>query len=558
MSASLIGRAAEALRAGRNLRLVARARLVVPDASEQARARFLIEDALNTADFGDCGRLIVIRRLRLPRLPPQASSHSVALALERAWRDAAPRAVAFDDARAPEAEIVHAPDAETARAALLERLLRGADTGAWFWPRLVPEFEPGAAPGANAPRLIAAALGDTPAWRALAAEILRWPETRIVALVRLLPTEAPPGAVFEPLKSAVLAQRATPASRSDPGARAQAPDSPVPSHAAAPGAAGMPAAAALAARLLPGPAWAREFSIPATDWRLMLLAHAAWTAAHHLPPGAPELAAVARAWEARASGTAPTPRSGPEPRPPSPAPESQEPRAAGERAPSISLASGLPETTHRAEGIEAGGAVPVAAPRIPGAAGVPWLADARRTDSGGLLMALNMLQNLGFDHWLAIQAPELRRPLAAALLSGLADRAGVAADDPQRELFPADEDEQARVLEADCRWAGHPWPAWLRWAAPGSGQDGARALRAWSAALRRGLRISAGLSLRRVIRRRGWVSATPTHVDVVFPLADADLALRRAGLDANPGWVPWFGRIVAFHYLELPGEPGDA
>ena len=25
--------------------------------------------------------------------------------------------------------------------------------------------------------------------------------------------------------------------------------------------------------------------------------------------------------------------------------------------------------------------------------------------------------------------------------------------------------------------------------------------------------------------------------------------LRRHGLDSDPGWVPWFGRIVAFHFV---------
>ena len=43
---------------------------------------------------------------------------------------------------------------------------------------------------------------------------------------------------------------------------------------------------------------------------------------------------------------------------------------------------------------------------------------------------------------------------------------------------------------------------------------------------------------------------TPTHVDVVLPLAEADIAVRRVGLDRDPGWVPWLGWIVAFHYVE--------
>jgi len=25
--------------------------------------------------------------------------------------------------------------------------------------------------------------------------------------------------------------------------------------------------------------------------------------------------------------------------------------------------------------------------------------------------------------------------------------------------------------------------------------------------------------------------------------------VRRLGLDLDPGWLPWFGRVVRFHYL---------
>ena len=42
--------------------------------------------------------------------------------------------------------------------------------------------------------------------------------------------------------------------------------------------------------------------------------------------------------------------------------------------------------------------------------------------------------------------------------------------------------------------------------------------------------------------------ATRTHVDVVFALDQADVAVRRCGVDLNPGWIPWLGRIVVFHY----------
>ena len=38
------------------------------------------------------------------------------------------------------------------------------------------------------------------------------------------------------------------------------------------------------------------------------------------------------------------------------------------------------------------------------------------------------------------------------------------------------------------------------------------------------------------------------HVDLVLPLDEVSLLVRRAGLDLDPGWCPSFGRIVQFHY----------
>jgi hypothetical protein len=30
-----------------------------------------------------------------------------------------------------------------------------------------------------------------------------------------------------------------------------------------------------------------------------------------------------------------------------------------------------------------------------------------------------------------------------------------------------------------------------------------------------------------------------------------DIEVRRAGLDLDPGWVPWLGRVVTFGYPNL-------
>ncbi len=41
---------------------------------------------------------------------------------------------------------------------------------------------------------------------------------------------------------------------------------------------------------------------------------------------------------------------------------------------------------------------------------------------------------------------------------------------------------------------------------------------------------------------------TASHVDLHFRLSDAKPAVRRVGLDVNPGWLPWLGRVVTFYY----------
>ena len=57
-----------------------------------------------------------------------------------------------------------------------------------------------------------------------------------------------------------------------------------------------------------------------------------------------------------------------------------------------------------------------------------------------------------------------------------------------------------------------------------------------------------GRGWRRLARRRGRVRVGPTHVDVTYDGRDVDVAVRRAGLDIDPGWMAWLGRVVSFRY----------
>jgi hypothetical protein len=81
-------------------------------------------------------------------------------------------------------------------------------------------------------------------------------------------------------------------------------------------------------------------------------------------------------------------------------------------------------------------------------------------------------------------------------------------------------------------------------------------MRRWVSRLARRLRPELGLALGCtpdavggvLLRHRGRVEATATHVDVMLSLADLPISVRLAGLDRDPGWIPAAGRTIAFHF----------
>jgi hypothetical protein len=54
--------------------------------------------------------------------------------------------------------------------------------------------------------------------------------------------------------------------------------------------------------------------------------------------------------------------------------------------------------------------------------------------------------------------------------------------------------------------------------------------------------------LARILLRPGRLVCTRWSADLTWPLASADIALRCSGWDIDPGWLPWLGRTVRFHY----------
>jgi hypothetical protein len=51
-----------------------------------------------------------------------------------------------------------------------------------------------------------------------------------------------------------------------------------------------------------------------------------------------------------------------------------------------------------------------------------------------------------------------------------------------------------------------------------------------------------------VLRRQATLCAEPGWFEAQFSIDGVDLDVRRAGLDIDPGWLPWLGTVVKFRY----------
>jgi hypothetical protein len=51
-----------------------------------------------------------------------------------------------------------------------------------------------------------------------------------------------------------------------------------------------------------------------------------------------------------------------------------------------------------------------------------------------------------------------------------------------------------------------------------------------------------------LLLQRARILLTKTHVDLMMDLNSASGRIRLSGLDATPGWVPSFGRVITFHF----------
>jgi hypothetical protein len=136
---------------------------------------------------------------------------------------------------------------------------------------------------------------------------------------------------------------------------------------------------------------------------------------------------------------------------------------------------------------------------------------------------LNVLVRLGHAAWLDDRPAWVEREVARRVLGRVLDTLDVPREDPVRVLVRPTVQGPARAREAVV-------------------------VRAWTVAVHGWLRRHAGMGLAELVLRPGRLAASRTHVDVWFDPELCDLRIRRAGLDLDPGWLPWLERVVAFHY----------
>jgi len=156
------------------------------------------------------------------------------------------------------------------------------------------------------------------------------------------------------------------------------------------------------------------------------------------------------------------------------------------------------------------------------------------TAYAGFWFLIPLLKRAGFDRAIQDHPEWIDTGVPHRLLSSLADRLAVPPDDPVRlwlsQEAAAESDITVSLRDTELMGAIDTIVA------------------GWRRSMRRWCRLHARFGLANVARRPGHVVRNKTYVEVRMPLSHVDLRIRRAGLDLDPGWVPWLGQVICFYY----------
>jgi hypothetical protein len=594
------------------MRRVGTVRLAARSDALVRRGALLLEDALRTASFPEAGpgRVLLIRSLPLGVIRGNLPPASLALTLERLVRELATSAVHAGDSSAGHRPAVFFRDDAEPSVMLAGRLARGEPVSAWFWPLAVPDFHPGQ-PRDEALRLALDTALRTSAGPAAGMRLIEalYEEGGLDALLESLRWQEGP-ALIQAFGGSPPAP-ALPAETVSPGTpetvlRA-APLRAVVARWVETWGAGDARAVWLAAMALVLERRGHLADVRLFERAARLAAGRVSGAASRAEgtaavsgstPGAvqdtedPASATSAPRHETASTSAAASSRSQPPPGHAAPGMPGSSPAADGVMAPAPALQwAGTPKPPSTGRGSDERN-TPTGTEEQPL---LEWPEVPRPTVAGGLFFLLPVLERLGIAALLKEHPALFELDVPDRLLSLIAERLGAPATDPSRVILdshvrgprpahcPFALPERLRGLVAgleDTPLAfGEEEPTGRSVLTDASGRlplavtygaatgprrslasgtlppalreedDLGLLLRGLLTATRRWCRRHARMGLHSLVRRPGRIVATRTHVDVLFDIRQADVRVRGAGLDVDPGWVPWLGRVVKFHYL---------
>jgi len=553
----------------RNDRHVHRAQLRLSRGAPHHRLAFAVEEALRLVSLPgeDQGRMYYFRRLHVGGLPPGGDRGAWQASFQETLGQKSRQAVHGADARAERADVVYFRSEQEALELLLHRRLADRPVQEWFWPMVTGNRAgSGAAPSVLA---IVEHLRAQPAlWSAVASVLFAQPGFDSVRLLRAIP-----GALAEAWITEMDAGPVDRPARLQPWLAAERPLREQPAVRRALGAFGLEN---------PGVLWLSTLAvifespsdlaagIAVERARLQLLQWAATT--ENSPAAAPQRsldipgdASVRKI--AQASYTIPDRSDAARPTPSS-LPSSQthpvrlgaaaaqsadfnELNLAGQPAPSaidgMPLASQISDTFR--EGSSAPSHTPAAEPHWPATLGgakdlSEWLLSGVTTHAAGLFFLLNAIERLGMARAISqgMPAPQF----VHRVLLRLALRSGVSEDDPIVVWLRGTMDELT-MTELPQPLDRAFLPTNLPFAPRVTTVD--NLVRLWSIAVRRCCWRTARLETNEIVRRDGIFWVNRTDLDISMSIEAADVRIRKAGLDLDPGWLQWFGRVVRFHYV---------
>jgi len=521
---------------GATERIVRHLRLRADSEASVRRAVLKLEDALRCASLPDAGaRLLLVRRLDLGLMAAGASPQTLSLLLEQRVAAIGGTWVHGADPNADRADFVFFGDALEARCELALQLAHAAPCAAWFWTLAVPEFKLAEGAQANLRRiaLAIAALPEAPA--ALPAWITRLTTAGVAPML----AHAIGSSEAAMLLRAAHLSVGTPRLRAIQMAVPQQPQ--LASGARDVDHAELPQRQELEPAFTALPMWARTLALAGGF--------------------VPRVASAAPVVHAAQAGRAAVPnQTGIEPtrqkhRDVETASALVEPDTGAKDVHESSVPKQIQaDTTHLPD--QPDSTATEATPE-PSLSGRPFL-DASPSACGGLLFLLPVLQRLGYAAWAETLPEGAAAQIVQQVLALVLRRLDAPSDDPTWLLAstPSNYDFGYIDLKAPASW-GDPTLAAPRGAAAEDivalaeqAQSAAALAHVWLIACRRWLRRVAGIGVASLVMRPAALGLTATHVDVFFRLSDADMRVRRAGLDFDPGWLPWYGRVISFHYAE--------